>query len=491
MTASVLLDFVSHTDFSGSILQDSERSGAALLSAYFQHLRAENPGGVVVLDAGDLGISSPVVTDGGEPVIDVLNQLGYDAVTLGNHELDHGPDYAARVLGRATFPLLCANVVYKEGGGLLEFARPYVMVERQGVRIAIIGVTTVYTPFMMRRDSFDTIEMRDPVAVCTELVPHVRDAERADVVVVVSHFPGRVLDGGQVEGELFEFAEAVDGVDVLFGGHNPGDIAIVHDGAIVNKTGFARAIGRVRIAVDHDARRVEPVANEIIEMVPNSLGLEPDAAVAAAVEAAVAPMRAHLEEVVAEATGELTVPYRGEFSMGDFFTDCMRDACATQVALMNSTSCWGTLRPGPITVRDVKNMSHFNDPLHRGTMSGAQLRAIFELTYDDDHRAVNGDLQVSGLRVRVDTRRPNGGRVLSLTLDDGTPIDDGASYTVATSDYLADGGNGYGALFTDTTWEQMPIRTQAAYLERIRGRTLGPETEGRVVDVAEPEGADW
>ena len=450
MTQQVLLDFVGHTDFAGAIRARSGSPGAAMLAAYFDHFRRQNPGGTVVLDAGDLGAGPPSFP-GATAVVGVLNRLGYDAVTLGNHELDRGPDDARRALSGATFPLLCANIVQRDTGELLDFARPYVVIERSGVRIGIIGLTTAYTPFMMLREAFDTIEIRDPVAVAKELVAHLRDTERVDVVVANTHFPGRILDDGSYEGELFEFATAVEGIDVVFGGHNPGDIAHVREGTSINKTGFARAIGHVRVAVDREAGTVTPVLNEIVEMAPNSLRLPPDAAITATVEEAMAPWAEMLDEVLATADSELAVPYRGEFSLGDFFTDCMRDACGTRVALMNSTSCYGSIPPGPITAEDIVWLTSFNDALNRGTMTGAQLLDIWELTYDDDHRALNGDLQVSGLNVTVDTRGRRGQRVVSVMLDDGTPIDPAASYTVATSDYLADGGNGYGALFADTT----------------------------------------
>lgn len=491
MTVPVLIDLISHTDFAGAIRRAPDVPGAALLASYLDHIKATNPEGTVVLDAGDIVIGAPItsLTDG-EPVVEVLNLLGYDGLTLGNHELDHGPDHARRVLAGARFPLLCANIVFKADGRLLDFVRPYIVVERHGVRIGIIGVTTAYTPFMMMRDSFATIEMRDPAAVCAELIPHLRDAERADVIVVLGHLPGLVEQDGSCHGELFDVAaELADRgckVDVLFGGHNPGDVAVTHGTTAINKTGFsARSIGHVRIAVDTVSGTVVPVHNHIVELTGNPLGLTPDPAIAAAVEEAIAPYAPILDEVLGVAEDQLVVRSRGEFPLGNFFTDCMRDALGTQIALMNSTSCFGVIDPGPITVETVMSTMCFDEPLQRGVMTGAQLLGLFELTYDDAHRAVNGDLQVAGLAVVVDTRRPRGERLVSLTLDDGTPVDVHGEYTVATSSYLADGGNGYGELLTATEWTCTETRTHALFIDRLRGRRLRADTEGRVVDLGD------
>lgn len=494
--APVVLDLISHTDFAGAIRATPDTPGAALLAAYLEHFRSANPGGTVALDAGDIVIGAPITTlTDGEPVVEVLNLLGYDALTLGNHELDHGPDHARRVLAAATFPLLCANIVFKRDGELLDFVRPYVIVERHGVRLAVIGVTTAYTPFMMMRESFDTIEMRDPAAVCAELIPQLRAAERADVVVVLGHLPGTVDADGTCHGELFEVADELERrgcrVDVLFGGHNPGHVVVTRGATSINKTGFsARAIGHVRIAVDRSAGTVETLQNQIVDLVANPLRLTPDPTIAAAVEVAIAPFAPLLDEVLGVADEQLVVRSRGEFALGDFFTDCMREALDVQIAFMNSTSCFGVIEPGPITVETVMSAMCFDEALQRGVMTGAQLYALFELTYDDDHRAVNGDVQVSGLSVVVDTRRPIGARVVSLELADGTAIDPAADYTVVTSSYLADGGNGYGELLAATAWERTEVRTHALFIHRLRGRRLDAATDSRLVDLGDATTAE-
>lgn len=488
----IVLDLVAHTDFSGKIRRRTNYPGSAMLAAAFEHFRADNPDGTLILDAGDIGIAKAMYGTTDElPVVDILNLLGYTALTLGNHELDRGPDYARERLAVAAFPVLCANVVFKDSGELLDFVQPYVVTERHGVRVGIIGVTTEYTPFMMLPGAFEDLTMLDPATVCAELVPHLRSVEKVDVVVVLGHLPGRIHDDGTREGEIFEVASAVRalGADVVFGGHNPGDIAVTHDDVTVNKPGdfYGRAVGHVRLAIDPITRQVATLVNEIVQLEPDERGLHlvPDPVVEAAVSEAIAPFAPLLDEQLGIAEDRIETPYRGEAALGSFLTDCLRAAFHADVAIMNSTSLGGTIEPGAITVEVLIASMPFDDPLHVGEMTGAQLWGVFELTYDDDHRAVNGDMQVSGLTVVVDTRRPPGTRVVSIALPDGSELDASRRYRVATSAYIAGGGNGYGELLTATEWERTDRSAHALFVEMTRGARLTAGLSGRITDLAE------
>src|SRR5690606_27023497 len=115
--------------------------------------------------------------------------FGYDAMTLGNHEFDNGAEIMKKVLARANFPLLCANITERHTGELIDIAQPYLLLERKGVKIGILGVTTEYTPYMIKAPAFDSFEISDPVAACNRYVPQLR-AAGAQIVVVLGHLPG-------------------------------------------------------------------------------------------------------------------------------------------------------------------------------------------------------------------------------------------------------------------------------------------------------------
>lgn len=492
MNEPVVLDLIAHTDFSGAIRPAHRSPGAAVLGAAFEHFRERNPGGTIVLDAGDLAQAAPASRRLGRAgVVELINRFRYDAVTLGNHEFDFGLEALCQMLAPATFPILCANVIDAATGDVIDVARPWIMLDKLGVRVGVIGVTTAYTPFMMFREAFEGLEIRDPIAVCRELVPAVR-AAGADVVVVLGHLPGTIGPDGERTGELFEVARGVDGIDVLVGGHNPGDIACQEGATALTKTGFSGvAVGHVRLRVDRAERRVEILDNEIIGLLPPAFPIEPDAEIAAAVDAAIAPWRSELDEVIGTAEDDLVVASRGEFALGNLFTDCMREVTGAEVAIINSTSCFGLIPAGPITVEHLEWVNCFNEHVHVGPMSGRQILAVVELTYDDTHRSLNGDLQFSGLRVEIDLGRPTGRRVVSITLDDGRRVDPDGSYLVATSAYLADGGNGYLGLMSATPWTPTELLTHDINRAGVRARgSLSSAVEGRIVERADAETTD-
>src|SRR4030042_4752007 len=135
MTAEskVILDFIGYTDFAAAIRSSYHSPGAVKLASYFDYFRARNPEGTIVLDAGDILCGAPIINlTHGEPVVDIVNLFRYDAMTLGNHEFDYGKTVMKSTLSRATFPLLCANILDRETGELLDFVRPYVIVEKRG-----------------------------------------------------------------------------------------------------------------------------------------------------------------------------------------------------------------------------------------------------------------------------------------------------------------------------------------------------------------------
>ena len=126
-------------------------------------------------------------------------------------------------------------------------------------------------------------------------------------------------------------------------------------------------------------------------------------------------------------------------------------------------------------------------------MTGGQLRRLFERTYARGHWRNNWSLQFSGIRVVVDTRRPEGERVVSLCREDGTPIAPETRIRVATTDYIAMGGNDYRDITSLTAWENTHIRTHAFFVEFLRQRGAIPETtDGRMrnLDPAWPDGGD-
>lgn len=478
----MILDILTQTDFAGAIEQTYHCPGAAKLSALFNKIRAKNSQGTLVLDAGDVLCAAPIcnLTDGA-PVIDVMNLLGIDAMTLGNHEFDNGPDAMQMVLKNAAFPILCANILDTATGQLPPFARPYVMLERLGLSIGIIGVTTEHTPFMLRPDRFAGFTVLQPAEVLCQLVPKLR-AKGADMIIVLGHLPGEVAPDGTRTGELFETASAIPPVEVMIGGHNPGSIAYAGDQTVFAKAGFsAGEIAHIRLTLDENKRIIERSVRIYDMMGQETAALVPDAAVQRAVDRAMGPYRPALNEPLATLSRRLDADKDKECALGNFYTDGLRDAGQAQIGLFNATSIFGFMPAGVVTAEMVIHVMCFDEDIYVGDMRGQQLYDLFERTYTAAHWRGNGALQFSGMRAVVDTRRPEGARVVSLTLEDGRPIEKTARLRVATTDYIAMGGNDYQEIMANTLWQNTHIRTHAHFIDFFRRRGVIPaETDGRM-----------
>jgi 2',3'-cyclic-nucleotide 2'-phosphodiesterase (5'-nucleotidase family) len=482
----IVLDFMGHTDFAAAIRPSYHCPGAAKLASAFEIIRKQNPAGTILLDAGDVLVGAPIMNlTHGEPVMEIVNSFGYDAMTLGNHEFDQGSKIMEKILSLATFPLLCANIIEKKSGALIPYVNPYIVLEKKGVRIGVLGVTTEYTPYMVKADAFEGFEMRDVVETCKHYIPIMRK-EGAEIIVVLGHLPGTRDENGVNSGELFNVAASVSGIDILFGGHNPGDIAVSVNGTLISKTGFsAISIGHIQISYDQDTKRIECTVNEIMPVLDGNLAIEPDPAVEIKVARAMEPYIRTLDEVIGEAESDLIVSFEAECSLGNFFTDCIKDTCEAQIGLMNSTSCFGYVPKGPITSEMIMWVMCFNDNLFTGFMTGRQIQDMLELTYEKKHQSLNGSLQLSGMNVVLDSSRPDFQKIISLKLDNGTPLLANEKYLVSTSAYIASGGNEYRAITRLTDWQKTDHMSHPTFIEGMRKRKrLNSPIEGRIIDLA-------
>ncbi len=481
----MILDILTQTDFAGAIEETYHCPGAARLAALLSRQRKENPSGTLFLDAGDVLCGAPICNlTAGEPVIDMLNRLGVDAMTLGNHEFDNGRESMHAVLQRANFPILCANILDAASQRVLPFAAPYVMLERQGIHIGIIGVTTAYTPFMVKQDRFTDYTVVSPAKVLNVLVPRLR-REGADIIIVLSHLPGSVTSEGVCTGELFEVAGEIPPVDVLIGGHNFGSFAFVRGETVFAKAGFsANDIAHIRLVLDANKRVRSRKARLYRLLGAEAEPLQPRTDIQLAVDRAMAPYRPALNEALAELPAALSVDSQCECALGNFYTDALRKAANAEVGVFNATSMYGYMPAGTVTAEMVQHVMCFDEDIFAGTMRGLQLKCLFERTYETGHWAMNRALQFSGLRVEVDTRKPEGQRVCSIRLEDGRPLRPDSYVRIATTDYIASGGNNYQDIMKQTAWVNTHIRTHTYFVDYLRDRRVIPhQTDGRLLNL--------
>jgi 5'-nucleotidase len=472
----IRLTILAINDFHGALLDHPvgtspdgpPRGGAALLASAVQAAQVENPGGVLVVDAGDM-VQGPLLCNHfeGAPVADVYAHLGVAAAALGNHEFDYGPLGERSVTGpgdspfgalnafleRATFTPLSANLSPTEWP-LPAGVRPHTIVERQGVRVGLIGVTTPTTPSMSMADNLTGVRF-DPVGPAIAASVAALRGQGADVIVVLGH-----LDGGCVlaprdaappvcepDGELVDVLEAGGGeLDAVVLGHRHVVVANQVDGVAVVEAGArGTALSRVDLFVDPLTRRVSRSRTRVEAPVPLA-GLESDPAVAAILAPYVAQIESLCAEPLAIAVGPLTRG-RDESAVGNLVADAMRASREdVDVTVINSGSIRADLPAGELSYCDVYAAFPFDPRMVEYQVSGEELEGFLEFLTSGAHSMP----QVSGVRLTVDAggglaRDLDGDgekqdwerdRLLTVTDERGLPLDPAGSYRFLSTDYV-------------------------------------------------------
>ena len=186
-------------------------------------MRRNNPN-AFLFDSGDLFTGQAIsYLSRGRALIDMFKAIHYDAVCYGNHEFDYGIERARDYAAQEPFPVLAANIFYKDGR---PFAKPYALVGENGVRVAVIGIFGVDAMPSTAAVTWETLDVRDPVPILQKLVPELR--KQADLVVVLAHQgeTGPMQDDAEAHPEVqrsFRRRQAHrrgrSGIDVFVGGH--------------------------------------------------------------------------------------------------------------------------------------------------------------------------------------------------------------------------------------------------------------------------------
>lgn len=411
-----------------------DSGGLPRLAAKLRALReeAEASGAVVVVcDGGDWFQGTPEgQVDRGRAFMGALAEVGYDAMVVGNHEFDHGVDVLSGHLREVTLPAVVANA-RTASGDALPGTSGFRVVERGGMRIALVGLLTTGTPSITHASTRD-LSWEDPAAALGRIRRALGD--EVDLVIPVTHMG--------VEQDL-ALARAHPDLPLIVGGHSHTFLkrGVREGGTLIVQAGSkASVIGRVDLWLDRGGAvvRAEAVHVDLYE--------EPATRRNAAVDEACAAIGARVAGMLDEVVGVLGRPLEGQrgpltnSSAGNFIADVMRARTGADVALHNRGGIRTSLPAGPVTRRDLFMLLPFSNHLETLTVDGAGLLRLLR-------RSVEGDrpipLEFSGLLLEV--RRTAGGdaELLRLLRPDGTPVRAEERLRLTTNSFLAAGGDGW------------------------------------------------
>jgi 5'-nucleotidase len=345
--------------------------GAAWLGAWLNRAAGTHPGRTIRVHAGDMVGASPLISSHfhDEPTIEATNQMGFDVGTLGNHEFDEGGAEALRLAGLARYPYTAANTVTREGGELI--LPPYEIVERDGIRVGFIGVTTIDTPSFLLSEfarQFQWLDLSDSV---NRWVPELR-SQGVEAIVVLAHAGAFHRGPDAAVGEIIDETHQMDdAVDAVVAGHTHSRLNLSVDGKLVIQAfSYGVAFDRVRLTVDRRNGDVVEAAGRVLPTL--HAGIEPDPEVAALVETyaeRVAPLG---DRVVGHLPQDLDKP-----ALDQLAADAQRAFAGADIAIMNPGN---TRRPeleaGPVTYAEAFEVHAYEHPIWRLRMRGADLTAV-------------------------------------------------------------------------------------------------------------------
>lgn len=437
---------VIHTnDHHGTVLAKDGVAGLAERATYVKSVRAAHQN-VLILDAGDINTGSAISNMfRAEPDIKAYNLIGYDAMTLGNHEFDGTTEKLLAQMELAQFPWLSANIVKADGKPL---ATPYIIKDYEGFRVGVLGLTTLRTLKTASPDK--SLTFKDEIQVAQEYVDILRNEELVDVVIVLGHL-GSVKESEDQNTSVL-VAEAVDGIDLIIDGHSHTKFEeplYVKDTAIVSANEWGKFMGEGHLTIingdvmDFDWK---PVAI-------TTEAFPPDPEIAAMLQPYVDEANESLKDVVMTATetfefGNRLSRYQ-ETSLGNLTCDAIVHYLGTtgvtvDFALMNGGGIRAELPKGDVTKEDIMTMLPFENYVYVIGMKGSDLIEFFDFVATIPQGA-GAFAQVSKEVRYTITYDDGGGKISDLTIG-GQPIDPNRVYRMATNDYLAGGGDGYTVL---------------------------------------------
>jgi len=447
----------------------------------------------------------------GEYIVDIMNQVGYDVVTLGNHEFDYGIQQQKILIGKLQAATVCANFQNLTTGEL-EYA-PYEMVSYGAVKIAFLGIATPATATSVSPKTFqdpqgNTIYSFLPDSFFTSIQRQI-DAAReqgADYVVALSHL-GDVSDG--VNPTSVEFARKTKGVDVVLDGHSHSVIAgsmvqnVEGEPVLLASTGTKfENIGVLELSVNGDFSVV---------LVPGD-SVQSDAGVQKFVEEIQRSAVEAGEYIVGEsrvdlphedAQGNRLTRYM-EMPLGNFCADAFRVMLGTDIGVVNGGGIRNGLLAGDITYNNLISVFPFNNSACVVSLTGQQLMDALEASVYIMPEPFGGFLQVSGLRFCVDTsvnspveqdasglfkdvpadaqRRVSDVQVLDPASGKYIPLVPSREYTIGGITFLLR-DSGDGGIFRNATLLHDNLGQDTEILSRYLQQELGGVIDSRYADV--------
>lgn len=449
------LTIVHLNDLHGHLLADKSTGGASRIASVVGDIKKENDSrnGITLILIGGDAISGTLISSAfkGFAEIDFFNELGVDAMVVGNHEFDNSFEALHKMIDRAKFPVLAANITQKNSS-----KRPFkgdVVIDKNGERIGIFGIISKNTRLLTNPTNLDGLHFLDPIA---ESQRRLKGFDKGVLFKVALTHQGVSDD--------VKLATRVRGFDVIIGGHDhvsPEEYCrMVGDIPVCQTPAEGSFVGRLDFEIDGNKRSY--LGSKLI---PITDDLPKDAAMEAAMAGYASTLQKTHGSVLGIASHELTDQGQGKMSpVGAFIAEVFLKKMGADLSLMNSSGIRSGFPKGPIKEGDIFNVMPFPNMLELVDAPGHIIKAAL------DHAIGRGRgsfPQTAGITFDIVDHRASNIKIADQ------PIDPDKIYRLATIDYLLNGGSGF-VMLQGLRVEKMGGSARDAVVEYIKMKKTIP-----------------
>lgn len=432
---------------------------------------------VILLDAGDClqGDNAAYYFNYADTVSKhifarMVEYMGYDAIAVGNHDIETGHKVYDRMIETMEVPFLAANALRTDDGR--PYFQEYVTLKRHGIRITVIGFTNPNIKSWLSPLLWEGMTFESLLPMAQEVVDRVKEEEKSDVVIVLTHSGTGDGDGSQLESQGLDLFKSLRGVDFIICAHDHSPVVHKNDSiCLINAGSHCRNLGSGTVTVRVEDGKVVsktldagliPLDKEKVDMQMREMFRNDYEAVKAFTLKEVGELRTDLRTRDA---------YRGMSDYLNLLHTISLGCNPAQISFAAPLTFNGSVNAGTLVYNDLFTIYPFENQLFVVKMTGEEIKDYLEYSYDmwintidsaDDrllkivndpdprtgqqqwsfiNRSYNFD-SAGGLVYKVDVTRPKGERVLIESLADGNPFEESAEYNVAMTSYRASGGGG-------------------------------------------------
>ncbi len=440
--------------------------GVANLAGMLEHKEKLAKGDAIILDNGDMWTGPTESTLlRGESVIQAYNEIGFTAANVANHEFDFGLEILRARVSEAKFPFLGANIVKAGTNESPDFVKPFTIVERDGVKVGVLGLSYVGTPQTTLAKHVKDLEFKGYKETLETFVPKVREAGAAAIVVLFH-------DEASIAKSVIESMPDLKVAAVVAGQNHRKEQFEVRGIPIVNPGPFGRSYVRFDLAIDRDTKTLSGVKHEIVD-ITGDVGAPPyppSPALSAIAEAArQKATRGLSEQDLGRLSQALPVGTFASSPLGNFVVDSWLTAIPdADFAMLNHGAIRQPIAAGAVRVGDLLSVMPFENNLYVVTLTGDQLASQL---------AINGPI-VGGMTWSY--RERDGRRTVVSMIDQrGQKIRRNKKYRIVILDFMYTGGDGYEFKELDTA----PVDSGLSWREPVMRTLRTAEATNRKVKV--------